>query len=734
MVMLFTIIKLSSGVVPQQILDKHVISPKKVLAMDLNAEEAVQFFGLSVASLCALYPLANYGAEGGFGSEAEEFASFSVPSVGGFCLLLTAVWKMVAIRGEIRREAEETGQLRLGESSSDNTVVEASSFWFYTGVLATTCESAICIAVAVTTSESYEMLAVASGPIVGVMYLVSILCQPRRRSPKDMWKLRLYFVSYAFIGLGAFTAYFVRKGRIEKAFVSTFSLSGATVVFYFGLRLRAAVGRLPDEDLQTFLVNTLFKGGLQTLFSILFLTFRTTKCMFEKGSVAESYNTSWCSMMISVYLIFWWMTKLVQGSVRSEWRKDLNLSMEKIARMRDISLRRGVEGILTLVTGVCGIFLFSMMSADEMDWTTFSVVGLTGLVASFGVAISEIYSSLKAQSRRSGLSESGQIVERATELEEPVEECSWVFVGVGFLITSMYTVLCVCYGVTLEEKYWLLGYVILANAGLSFVMTMFYKPKRTDTGYKLFLYFHFFSFAIVGETGNAVGCFRMGLIYNGLLVLLRIPLWCLAFWLGLKLRSSAGKLPPQELSDFLCQTVLVKGTAAIGPMLFFSFEAVSCFIGEGTFSNGQCNNTSNAAMCLSTILAVLTGLSITNKSVPKSVRRGTAWELSAIASLKGLKWWQQLQGGLMTITMVSSLYLLSVLGIKGDERDAVWIVGGVGMTAVVLTAIIGTFLLVRTQRDLQHNNALEAKLEEQRSKRAFSASDVDEGAVIFAVV
>ena len=54
MVTLYTTIKIPSGVVPQQILDKHIISLKKVSAMDLNAEEAVQFFGLSIAAGCAL--------------------------------------------------------------------------------------------------------------------------------------------------------------------------------------------------------------------------------------------------------------------------------------------------------------------------------------------------------------------------------------------------------------------------------------------------------------------------------------------------------------------------------------------------------------------------------------------------------------------------------------------------------------------------------------------------------
>ena len=57
-----------------------------------------------------------------------------------------------------------------------------------------------------------------------------------------------------------------------------------TVLFHFGLQLRAAIGRLPDEDLERFLIDVVLKGGLETLFSILFLLFRTTKCAFEEGT------------------------------------------------------------------------------------------------------------------------------------------------------------------------------------------------------------------------------------------------------------------------------------------------------------------------------------------------------------------------------------------------------------------------------------------------------------------
>ena len=135
-----------------------------------------------------------------------------------------------------------------------------------------------------------------------------------------MWKLRLHFISFAFISEMAWAMYEFRQGNFSGVILHFARLTAEALVFHLGLKLRAAVGRLPDEDLETFLVDTIFKGGLQTLFSILFLTFRTTKCMFEEGSVAECSNASWCSTMISLYLILWWGMKLVQGSVRSEVR------------------------------------------------------------------------------------------------------------------------------------------------------------------------------------------------------------------------------------------------------------------------------------------------------------------------------------------------------------------------------------------------------------------------------
>lgn len=159
------------------------------------------------------------------------------------------------------------------------------------------------------------------------------------------------------------------------------------------------IGKLPDKDLESFLVETLFTGGLQTLFSILFLFFRVVKYMFERGTlenpIESCATTTVCSTFVSGYLLFWQFTKASHGCVTSEWRKGLFPPIEKVATMADISARRWLQGVLAFITAVCGIFLFSVMSADDTDHqliTTYIIGGL-GLGASVAIFFLEAHFS-----------------------------------------------------------------------------------------------------------------------------------------------------------------------------------------------------------------------------------------------------------------------------------------------------------------------------------------------------
>eukprot|EP00519_Triparma_laevis_P015296 CAMPEP_0182491352 /NCGR_PEP_ID=MMETSP1321-20130603/841_1 /TAXON_ID=91990 /ORGANISM="Bolidomonas sp., Strain RCC1657" /LENGTH=110 /DNA_ID=CAMNT_0024693629 /DNA_START=399 /DNA_END=728 /DNA_ORIENTATION=- len=110
-------------------------------------------------------------------------------------------------------------------------------------------------------------------------------------------------------------------------------------------------------------------------------------------------------------------------------------------------------------------------------------------------------------------------------------------------------------------------------------------------------------------------------------------------------------------------------------------------------------------------------MSIASKTVPKSVQRETAWELSSIASLEGLKWWQQIQGGLMTVTAIASLYLLSVLGVEGNENSMVWIIAAIGAISIGFAILINATMLVRIRNEHQRNTTTVELPPTQRSAR-----------------
>ena len=187
MVVLFLIIKIVSSIAPKRILDKHIVSFKKVLAVDLNFNEFVQFFGLSVAAGCALFLLGGYGAEGDFHTAAEEHATFAIGALGLVSLGATAFWKLIAIRGEMKRERdqeeEETDEEKDEEKEGEPAapfLLEASSFWVYLGIFATTFQTCLNISGAVLLDENLSAATNFTLPPVLLCYCGSFLSQPRR--------------------------------------------------------------------------------------------------------------------------------------------------------------------------------------------------------------------------------------------------------------------------------------------------------------------------------------------------------------------------------------------------------------------------------------------------------------------------------------------------------------------------------------------------------------------------
>ena len=285
---LYTTIKLISGVAPKKYIDRHTIKLRKVATLDLNLEEKVQVLGLSFAGGCGLFFLGNYGVEGNFSNNDEEWYFGAVTITGGASLFVTSVWKGLVIRAEIKRNQEtgRTGSKVMGTEKKENStcITEISSVWISLGVIATTTHTTLCIMwkmIEQVGGHYYEPYMQSLLPLNVTLNIICLMAHPRRHSRSYMMLLRFHFTRFCWLSLGSL--YFEEEMERKKFIYLGVSVS-LILLFHYGLTLRASIGRLPDEDLSEFLFTTLFKGGFKTLAPILFIQFRSLNCVLESQS------------------------------------------------------------------------------------------------------------------------------------------------------------------------------------------------------------------------------------------------------------------------------------------------------------------------------------------------------------------------------------------------------------------------------------------------------------------
>ena len=185
--------------------------------------------------------------------------------------------------------------------------------------------------------------------------------------------------------------------------------------------------------------------------------------------------------------------------------------------------------------------------------------------------------------------------------------------------------------------------------------------------------------------------------------------------------SKAAQLPPAELSTFLCNNVLLGGVGAMTPMIFFVFETYSCYLGEkgAFFETDQCTNTLGASMWLSIYLLIISGISIFSKMIPREEREE---ELTYVKIAKlSLRTKQKIQGLLISVTVLASMYLFSVLGVAGNPNETNFIFGATGVASLVIAVLTEMYIIVRRTSktiDQQEGNPRRLQLGKEKSLKS----------------
>ena len=79
----------------------------------------------------------------------------------------------------------------------------------------------------------------------------------------------------------------------------------------------------------------------------------------------------------------------------------------------------------------------------------------------------------------------------------------------------------------------------------------------------------------------------------------------------------------------------------------------------------------------------------------------------------------------MTITAIASMYLLSVLGVEGNNNSMVFIVGLMGLVSLLLAGIVNWAMLVQISNERQQCTASTELPSTRRSVRAISSGKVE---------
>jgi hypothetical protein len=157
------------------------------------------------------------------------------------------------------------------------------------------------------------------------------------------------------------------------------------------------------------------------------------------------------------------------------------------------------------------------------------------------------------------------------------------------------------YAVTMDDTFWLIAGALLPLVFIRYATSVFMKPRRKYRKYLAFLGLHFFQFGIFSEVLYSIGNYRSGVTVFVFTSLFRVVcLYLPTFYTIMKIRHSAVNLEDNDLSTFLTQRLLKGCATSIFPLLFVSFETVTCFTAAPSESRKKedCRNANIYSICI----------------------------------------------------------------------------------------------------------------------------------------
>jgi hypothetical protein len=230
---------------------------------------------------------------------------------------------------------------------------------------------------------------------------------------------------------------------------------------------------------------------------------------------------------------------------------------------------------------------------------------------------------------------------------------------------------------------------------LFYMVSMFAKPKRSDSGYLTFMRGHLLLALVFEILLNRAAAFALdGDNFAFIVTLVASAGASVAYAkFGLGLRDVVAKLPAKELSDFLTTSLVSATIKLVGPLLFLAFNPVRCLL-EEDFDVTNCRSIVIAQTNLSGYALAFTAMRVMIAAVARCRRKEPpAWTIEKVATMDLTKV-QKIEGTFVLTAGLCGLWMFSVVISEAPEEltDAearfARIVGAAGNTILFLVFLL----------------------------------------------
>ncbi|GMI17818.1 hypothetical protein TrLO_g1780 [Triparma laevis f. longispina] len=442
---------------------------------------------------------------------------------------------------------------------------------------------------------------------------------------------------------------------------------------------------MPKPELSKFLCVEVLQKVILAAPPILYLTAKAGSCVLDNLGVEEVGQcdiTTLCTTYLGVILVLYFLYGIAQASLSEAQKSSAEYQQHTIRIFQvaklDITPWKSLLISLWVVTALISIYLFSHIESSKLS----NLPQLEGLAtfAALSMLFLSFAESLTAMQIQGDwgtilvFGENG----RTRKPDQMARHC-----GAASTHNDFDRALRVLRNHTNHNR------IFFSVASVLFLLTVMMRPKDASKGYNLFLHAHFFCFGILSDGFVAIrharrGKWNMVAVEMFIIVCLYFPAW----WVLLKFRKRLAALPLEELSNYLIDNVIKAGLGALIPMLFLTFDTMSCiWDADIEVAAEECAALSSIQQYLSYYLFTALMLKLCSQTVPLNVRSQVETQMYQIASFRKMVLRQRVQLGLTFITGLCAIYLISHSGssyaAQKNEDILAWLGAGGALTATI---------------------------------------------------